>query len=77
MNTLANADVLILDDCGLQPLDGDAGRHLVATLEDCCGRRPAIVTCQLRAARRHEWINDPTYADAFPDRLVHHAPRPE
>lgn len=38
---------------------------------------PTMVTSQLPLARWHELINDPTYADAILDRLVHNAHRLE
>ena len=49
----------------------------VVRLEDRYGRRSTMVTSQLPVARWHELINDPTYADAILDRLVHNAHRLE
>jgi DNA replication protein DnaC len=67
---------LILDDWGLQPLDGNA-RHRLEILEYRHGQRSTLVTSQLPVARWHQAINDPTYADAILDRLVHNARRLE
>ncbi len=64
-------------DWGLTPLDGNARHHLLEILEDRYGRRSTLVTSQLPVARWHELINDPTYADAILDRLVHNAHRVE
>ena len=77
MKSLARVDLLILDDWGLTPLDGNARHHLLEILEDRYGRRSTLVTSQLPVARWHELINDPTYADAILDRLVHNAHRLE
>jgi DNA replication protein DnaC len=77
MKSLARVDLLILDDWGLEPLDGNARHHLLEILEDRYGRRSTLVTSQLPVARWHELIGDPTYADAILDRLVHNAHRVE
>ncbi|WP_337848472.1 IS21-like element helper ATPase IstB [Sphingomonas sp.] len=77
MKSLARVELLILDDWGLQPLDGNARHHLLEILEDRYGQRSTLVTSQLPVARWHHTINDPTYADAILDRLVHNAHRVE
>lgn len=77
MRTISAAQLLILDDWGLEPLD-DAGRHdLLEILEDRYGRKSTIVTSQIPVERWHEVIGNPTYADAILDRLVHNAHRIE
>ncbi len=77
MKSLARVDLLILDDWGLEPLDGTARHHLLEILEDRYGRRATMVTSQLPVANWHLLINDATYADAILDRLVHNAHRIE
>jgi len=73
MAKLAKVDVLILDDFGLGNLR-DAHRHdLLEVLEDRYGDRSTIVTSQLPTKKWHEWVGDPTLADAILDRLVHNA----
>lgn len=73
MANLAKFDVLILDDFGLGTLR-EAQRHdLLEVLEDRYGDRSTIVTSQLPISKWHEWVNDPTLADAILDRLVHNA----
>ena len=77
MRTLAGAQLLILDDWGLEPLD-DAARHdLLEILEDRYGRKSTVVTSQIPVDRWHEVIGHPTYADAILDRIVHNAHRIE
>lgn len=70
---LAKNDVLVLDDWGLSSLK-EAHRHdLLEVIEDRYGRTSTIITSQLPVVKWHEWIGDPTIADAILDRLVHNA----
>src|SRR5262245_60959087 len=48
MRNLNGAQLLILDDWGLEPLDGDARRDLYEILEERYGRRSTILTSQIR-----------------------------
>ena len=66
IKSLGRADLLILDDFGLEPLDPGARHDLLEILEERYGRRSTIVTSQL-----------PLSADAILDRLVHNAHRIE
>ena len=75
MRSLNGAQLLILDDWGLDPLDAGARRDLYEILEERYGRRSTILTSQIPVDKWHEVIGDPTYADAILDRLVHNAHR--
>ena len=75
MRSLTAAQLLILDDWGLDPLDAGARRDLYEILEERYGRRSTILTSQVPVDKWHEVIGDPTYADAILDRLVHNAHR--
>jgi DNA replication protein DnaC len=75
MRSLNGAQLLILDDWGLEPLDGGARRDLYEILEERYGRRSTILTSQVPVDKWHDVIGDPTYADAILDRLVHNAHR--
>ena len=75
MRSLNGAQLLILDDWGLDPLDGGARRDLYEILEERYGRRSTILTSQVPVDKWHEIIGNPTYADAILDRLVHNAHR--
>ena len=77
LKSLGRADLLILDDFGLEPLDASSRHDLLEILEDRYGRRSTIVTSQLPVTAWHSAIGDPTYADAILDRLVHNAHRIE
>src|SRR5208337_849965 len=77
LRSLGRADLLVLDDWGLEPLDAAARHDLLEILEERYGRRSTMITSQLPVDRWHEIIGDPTYADAILDRLVHNAHRVE
>jgi DNA replication protein DnaC len=70
---LAKADVLILDDLGVGTLKEAQKHDLLEVLEDRYGKVSTVVTSQMDHTRWHEWIADPTMADAILDRLVHNA----
>ena len=70
---IAKADVLILDDLGIGTIR-DAQRHdLLEVLDDRYGERSTVVTSQLPIEKWHDWLGEPTVADAILDRLVHNA----
>ena len=75
LRSLTGAQLLILDDWGLDPLDAGARRDLYEILEERYGRRSTILTSQVPVDKWHEIIASPTYADAILDRLVHNAYR--
>ena len=62
---MAKADVLILDDLGLGHLDKTQRHDLLEVLEDRYGKHSTVVTSQLPIKKWHEWIGDPTVADAI------------
>src|SRR6476660_8331431 len=63
LRNLGRADLLILDDWGLEPLDAAARHDLLEILEERYGRPSTMITSQLPVDRWHEIIGDPTYAD--------------
>jgi DNA replication protein DnaC len=75
--TLAKADLLILDDWGLAPLEGQAQHDLLEVIDDRVGRRSTLIATQIPVAEWHHLLPDPTVADAVLDRLVHNAIRLE
>jgi DNA replication protein DnaC len=77
LRKLARADVLILDDLGLGVLEEPQRHDLLELLEDRYGTTSTVITSQLPVKKWHEWIADPTLADAILDRLVHNAHRIE
>ena len=73
LQSLGKTDVLILDDWGLTPLGATQRRDLLEVIEERHARRSTLVTSQLPVAKWHDFIADPTLADAILDRLVHNA----
>jgi DNA replication protein DnaC len=70
---LAKAELLVLDDLGLSTPTESQRNDLLEVLEDRYGRASTVVTSQLEQKKWHEWIGEPTIADAILDRLVHNA----
>jgi DNA replication protein DnaC len=74
---LGKIQLLILDELGLYPMDGDQRRDLMEIVEERAQRRSTLVTSQLKVEAWHQAFGDPTLADAVLDRLVHNAYRLE
>lgn len=72
---LARVDVLVIDDFAIAPVTDVERRHLLELLDDRHDTRSTIVTSQLAPADWHDYLADPTLADAICDRIVHHAHR--
>lgn len=70
---LQKQEVLILDDLGLAAPKASQRHDLLEVLEDRYGRTSTVVTSQLPLSKWHDWLGDPTLADAILDRLVHNA----
>lgn len=73
LGRLAKMEVLVLDDWGLSALKEPQRHDLLEVIEDRYGRLSTVVTSQLPVSKWHEWIGDPTVADAILDRLVNNA----
>ena len=73
MLDLARTDLIILDDWGLAAMTRPQRHDLLEILEDRNSLKSTIVTSQLPVESWHEYIGDPTLADAILDRLVHSA----
>jgi DNA replication protein DnaC len=70
---LAKVEMLILDDWGIGSLKEAQRNDLFEVVEDRYGRASTVITCQLPVDKWHQWIGDPTIADAILDRLVRNA----
>ena len=75
LGRLAKVDVLVLDDWGLAPLREQERRDMLEIFDDRHGARSTIVTSQLPVESWHDYVADPTIADALLDRIVHVAHR--
>jgi DNA replication protein DnaC len=77
LNHLERQSLIILDDFGIHPLNQDMRITLLQLLEDRYGKKSFMITSQLPVSKWHEYINDPTLADAILDRLTANAHRIE
>jgi DNA replication protein DnaC len=75
LGRFAKIDVLVLDDWGLAPLREQERRDMLEIFEDRHGARATILTSQLPVEKWHDYVADPTIADALLDRVVHNAHR--
>jgi DNA replication protein DnaC len=69
--------LIILDDFGLQSLDGQNRIALLEIIEDRHNKGSMIVTSQLPVEGWYEIIGEKTIADAILDRLIHQSHRIE
>lgn len=72
---LVRADLLILDDWGPDRLTAPQRRDLMEIVEDRYGTGSTVITSQLPVETWHDVIDEPTFADAILDRLIHNAHR--
>lgn len=77
LQALAKIELLILDDFGLKPLTQAEKHDLLEIIEDRHALRSTIVTSQLPVKVWHEYLSEPTVADALLDRLLNNAHRLE
>lgn len=73
MARIAKSRLLILDDWGLVALADPERRALLEIMEDRHGSSATLVVSQIPTEHWHEFIGNPTLADAILDRLVHNA----
>ena len=73
LGQLAKVDLLVLDDWGLAPLEGQAQHDVLDVIDDRAGVHSTLVTSQFPVDKWHDTVGDPTVADALLDRLVHTA----
>lgn len=77
LNQLLKVDLLILDDFALTPVSSEQRQDLFNIIEDRHQLRSTIVTSQLPVKHWHEYLGEPTLADAILDRLLENAHRLE
>jgi DNA replication protein DnaC len=70
---LAKVNVLILDDWGMVPIDGMGLHDLLELVDDRVNTGSLVITSQLPVSTWHEYLGEPTIADAILDRIVHNA----
>lgn len=77
INYLDKTKLIIIDDFGLHPMDTQTRLALLQIMEDSYGKRSIMVTSQLPISKWHQYLDDPTIADAIMDRLSVNASRIE
>jgi len=75
MMRIEKAELLILDDFGLHPLDATSRAMLMDIIEDRHDKMSLIITSQLPVKEWYNIIGEKTIADAVLDRIVHSAHR--
>jgi DNA replication protein DnaC len=70
---LARLDLLLLDDLAIAPITARERQDLLELLDDRVGSRSTLITSQLPTTAMHQWLDEPTIADAIMDRLLHGA----
>ncbi len=75
LRTLAQVDVLIVDDWAMAPLTDLERRAFLEICDQRYQTKATLLTSQLPVAKWHAQIGDPTVADSILDRLVHAAHR--
>ena len=73
LSALARLDVLVLDDLAIAPIAAQERQDLLELLDDRVGSCSTLITSQLPNSAWHQWLNEPTIADAIMDRLLHSA----
>jgi DNA replication protein DnaC len=68
---LSKVKLLILDDWAMSPLTATGRHELLELVEDRCGQGSLLITSQLPITEWHDYIGEPTIADALLDRIVH------
>lgn len=75
LQMLSKLDCLILDDWGLEPLNGAQRNDLMEIMDDRHGSSSTVIISQLPTDQWYQSIGDNTLADAILDRLMHNAHR--
>lgn len=68
---LGKARLLILDDWGVVPITARGRQHLLEVIDDRVPGGSVLITSQLPVKTWHDYLGEPTVADAILDRLLH------
>jgi DNA replication protein DnaC len=75
LNKLLKADLLILDDFGLQAFDNHARETLMDIIDDRYNKTSTILSSQIPVSAWYDIIGEGTIADAILDRIVNSSHR--
>jgi DNA replication protein DnaC len=70
LNQLEKISLIILDDFGLQHLHKNVKLAILQIMEDRYAKKSIILTSQLPVSAWHDYLDEPTLADALCDRLT-------
>lgn len=68
---LTKASLLILDDWGVNPITDRGRQDLLEVIDDRVPGRSVLITSQLPTKAWHDYLGEPTIADAILDRVLH------
>ncbi len=71
--SIAKTHLLVIDDFAISAIGPRERTDLLELLDDRVGARSTLITSQLPIENWHDYIGDPTLADAILDRLLHSA----
>lgn len=74
---IAQANLLIIDDFGLTPIDKTDRQVMLEIIEERHQKRSTIISSQIPVSGWHDLIGEGTIADAIMDRLVYSSHRVE
>lgn len=77
LKKIERADLLVLDDFGIQPFDAGGRMNLMDIVEDRHGKKSTLITSQVPVKDWYDIIGEKTIANAVLDRIVHQAIRIE
>ena len=77
LKKIERADLLVLDDFGIQPFDAGGRMNLMDIVEDRYGKKSTLITSLVPVKDWYDIIGEKTIADAVLDRIVHQAIRIE
>ena len=77
LKKIERADLLVLDDFGIQPFDAGGRMNLMDIVEDRNGKKSTLITSRVPVKDWYDIIGEKTIADAVLDRIVHQAIRIE
>lgn len=77
IKVIEKQQLIIIDDIGIQPLDGHNRAALMEIIEDRHAKSSIIITAQVPVNLWYEVIGEKTIADAILDRIIHGAHRIE
>src|SRR5271169_4375906 len=72
---IAKVSLVIIDDFAIAPIGPRERNDLLELIDDRVGTKSCIVTSQLPIEDWHDYIGDPTLADAILDRILHRSHR--